>query len=216
MVDEKHHPRSSLSKVGADKAFTRALGLPDDAFQQRRPLRGQITKREVRALCLYSLGLRPDSTIWDVGAGTGSVSVEAALIAYQGMVYAVERDEKSLPLLRDNVARWGSSNIQIIPGEAPASLEDLPDPDSVFIGGTGGRLAEILDTVARRLKDGGRVVVNLAALERTQEVYHRLTGLGLTADLVMLTSARGKEMPDGAVRLESQNPVFVVTACREV
>ena len=191
------------------------MGLPDDAFEQRRPLRGQITKREVRAVCLYSLGLCPDSVVWDVGAGTGSVSVEAALIAHQGTVYSVERDENSLPLLHGNVDRWGSPNIRIVSGEAPEVLRDLEDPDAVFVGGSGGRLGQILDTVSRRLKPRGRVVVNLAVLERTQEVYHQLKGLGFNADLVMLTSARGKEMADGAVRLESQNPVFVITAWRQ-
>jgi len=203
--------------MGKDRpaASHRALGLPDDAFEQRQPLRGQITKREVRAVALYSLGLRPDSVVWDIGAGTGSVAVEAALIAHQGVVYAIERDEQGLPLLRHNVDRWGPGNIHIVAGEAPAALEDLRDPDSVFIGGSGGRLEDIVGTVARRLKPRGRVVVNLAVLERTQEVYHRLKKLGFITDIVMVTAARGKEMGDGTVRLESLNPVFMVSAWRE-
>jgi len=201
----KDHPAGAL----------RALGLPDDAFEQRQPLRGQITKREVRAVALYSLGLRADSVVWDIGAGTGSVAVEAALIAHQGVVYAIEKDEQGLPLLRHNVDRWGPGNIHIVAGEAPAALEDLRDPDSVFIGGSGGRLEDIVGTVARRLKPRGRVVVNLAVLERTQEVYHLLKKLGFITDIVMVTAARGREMGDGAVRLESLNPVFMVTAWRE-
>jgi len=83
-----------------EAASQRALGLPDDAFEQRRPLQGQITKREVRAVSLYSLGLKLDSVVWDIGAGTGSISVEASIIAREGAVYAVERDEESLPLLK--------------------------------------------------------------------------------------------------------------------
>jgi precorrin-6Y C5,15-methyltransferase (decarboxylating) len=188
--------------------------LPDDAFEQRRPLRGQITKREVRAVSLYSLGLRPDSVVWDIGAGTGSVALEAACIAHRGRVYAIERDSQGLPLLERNVARLGAGNVQVVPGEAPAALAALPDPDAVFVGGSGGRLAELLDEVARRLRPQGRVVVNLAALERAQESYHRLKELGLTVELVMVSAARGKEMADGAVRLEALNPVFVVTGCR--
>ena len=123
------------------KDLPRSLGLPDDAFEQRRPDKGQITKREVRAVSLYSLGLRQDSVVWDVGAGTGSVSVEAALIAIQGQVYAVERDTESLPLLEANVAQWGSENIHIVNGKAPDALEALPAPDSVFVGGSGGNLS---------------------------------------------------------------------------
>ena len=193
----------------------RPLGLPDDAFEQRHPLRGQITKREVRAVSLYSLGLRPGSIVWDIGAGTGSISVEAALIAHQGTVYAIEKDADSLPLLQRNLDRWGSGNVELVQGEAPAALAGLEDPDAVFVGGSGGRLPEILEASTQRIKPGGRIVVNLAALDRTQEVYHRLKTLGFITEMTMVTAARGKDMPDGAVRLESLNPVFVVTAWRE-
>ena len=191
------------------------MGLPDDAFEQRRPLQGQITKREVRAVSLYSLGLRPGSVVWDIGAGTGSISVEASIIAREGTVYAVERDEESLPLLRRNVEQWGSKNVHIIAGEAPDALVELPDPDAVFVGGSGGSLAEILHVAIKRLRAGGRIVVNLAALERTNEVYQRFKSSGFVADMVMVNSSRGKDMPDGTVRLEALNPVFVVTARRE-
>ena len=190
---------------------SRSLGLPDDAFEQRRPLRGQITKREVRAVSLYRLGLKKDSVVWDIGAGTGSVSIEASLVAHRGRVYAIERDESSLDLLRNNVANLSGGNVHIVTGEAPEALADLPDPDSVFVGGSGGRLGSILEAVIRRLKTGGRVVVNLAALERTQDVYHRLKDEGLSVDLTTISASRGREMPDGAVRLEAMNPVFIVT-----
>ena len=147
--------------------LNRALGLPDDAFEQRRPNKGQITKREVRAVSLYSLGLRHGSVVWDIGAGTGSVSVEAALIASEGQVYAIERDTDSLPLLETNVVNLGSDNIHIVNGEAPAALKSLPNPDSVFVGGSGGNLSEILEYANSRLKPNGTIVVNLAVLERT-------------------------------------------------
>ena len=193
----------------------RALGLPDSAFEQRKPLRGQITKREVRAVSLYSLGLRQDSVVWDVGAGTGSVAVEAAWIAHRGTVYAIERDEASIGLLQANVDKWGSGNIRVVIGEAPGVLGGLDDPDSVFVGGSGGRLADILDAVARRLTSGGRIVVNLAALERTQETINKLKDLGFATELSMVSSSQGKELPDGTTRLEALNPVFVVSARRE-
>ena len=215
MVKKSPDDTTSGRKKGANRKGPRTLGLPDDAFEQRRPVRGQITKREVRAVSLYSLGLRPDSVVWDIGAGTGSVAVEAAIIAHQGAVYAIERDEASLTLLRKNVSRWGSANVQIVSGEAPAVLDGLAAPDSVFVGGSGGRLADILSAVAGRLNPGGRIVVNLAALERAQETYHRLKELGFTAEMVMVNASRAKDMADGATRLESLNPVFVVAAWDE-
>ena len=203
-----------LPDLGRSLGLPRTLGLPDDAFEQRRPNKGQITKREVRAVSLYSLGLRQDSVVWDIGAGTGSVTVEAALIAHRGQVYAVERDTNSLPLLEANVARWGSENIHIVAGEAPGVLEGLPSPDSVFVGGSGGNLSAILEHSASRLNPGGAIVVNLAVLDRTQEAYRLLKKLGLATELTQVTSARGKEMADGALRLESLNPVFIVSARR--
>ena len=153
--DESSQSASPDCNTDAPIILPRALGLPDSAFEQRTPLRGQITKREVRAVSLYSLGLRRDSVVWDIGAGTGAVAVEAALIAHEGTVYAVERDSKSLPLLEQNISRWGSENINIVSGEAPEVLDRLPEPDSVFVGGSGGRLSEILDHCAGRLTPGG-------------------------------------------------------------
>ena len=193
----------------------RSLGLPDDAFEQRRPNKGQITKREVRAVSLYSMGLRPDSVVWDIGAGTGSVSVEADLIANRGQVFSIERDTDSLPLLEANVAQWGAENIHIVAGEAPGALEDLPSPDSVFVGGSGGNLPQILEYSVSRLNPDGTIVVNLAVLERTNSAFHRLKSLGLTAEMVMVHAARGKEMPDDTMRLESLNPVFILTGKRK-
>ena len=206
---------SSSGKV-TDKTpgKARPLGLSDEDFEQRRPLRGQITKREVRAVSLYSLALGQDSIVWDIGAGTGSVSVEAALIAHQGRIFAVEKDLENIGLLERNVERLGTDNIEIVASEAPAALDSLPDPDSVFIGGSGGNLPAILKLVGWRLKPGGRVVANLAALERSHEVYHQMQQLGFQAELVMVNAARGKELRDGTVRLESLNPVFVVSGVR--
>ncbi len=196
------------------ESAARPWGLPDDAFEQRRPLRGQITKREVRAVSLYSLGLRPGSIVWDIGAGTGAMSVEAAILAHRGMVYAVERDVAGLELLQSNVVAYSPGNVQIVPGAAPEVLAALPDPDAVFIGGSGGQLPAILDTAAQRLNPGGRIVVNLAALERTNETRRYFKESGFQVDVTMVTTARGQEMPDGALRFAGLNPVFVVTACR--
>ena len=200
------------SKKG--RGIERYFGLRDEDFEQRRPLRGQITKREVRAVSLYCLGLRPDSVVWDIGAGTGSVSVEASLIAHKGRVYAMERDVESLPLLEHNVSRYSPGNINVIAGSAPQSLLGLPDPDSIFIGGSGGGLIGILEEVTARLKPRGRIVANFATLERTNETYRWFQRRGFQPEIEMVSVARSKELPDGSVRLDALNPVFIVTAWR--
>ena len=190
----------------------RALGLPDDAFAQKKPLRGLITKSEVRAVSLYKLGLRRNSTVWDVGAGSGSVALEAALIASDGVVYAVERDAECVEMLRYNVAHLGPDNVVVVSGDAPDALDDLPAPDCVFVGGGGKRLTSILERVAARLKSGGRVVVNLAAIERVSAAQACLESLGFAVELTMISASRGKPLPDGTTRLAALNPVFVVAA----
>lgn len=188
----------------------RALGLPDDAFEQRRPIRGQITKSEVRAVSLYALGLRTNSIVWDIGAGTGSVAVEAAQIARQGRVYAVDKDADSASLLYNNVARYGNGRVEVIIGSAPGTLTDLPDPDAVFIGGGGAAMPGIIDTVMGRLKHGGRVVANFAVMERANATYQALKDAGASPQMTMIAASRGRELPDGSLRLEAMNPVFVV------
>lgn len=192
----------------------RPLGLPDDAFAQKRPHKGLITKSEARAISLYSLGLTPDSVVWDVGAGSGSVALEAALIAHKGRVYAVERDAESIRHLRCNLQRLGPDNVAIVQGDAPAALDALPDPDCVFVGGGGRKLGVILDYAANHLRPDGRIVANLAAMERALQAYERLQGLGFAAELTMASASRAKPLPDGALRFAALNPVFIVAAKR--
>ena len=190
-------------------------GLPDEAFEQVRPDKGLITKAEVRAVSLYHMRIRRDGVIWDVGAGSGSVALEAAMIAHDGMAYAIERDEARLDIIRRNIANLGPQNVEVVPGEAPGALHSLPDPDSVFVGGSGGHLVDILDDVASRLNPSGRIVVNVVAMERAVGAMNRLKSLGLQTDIVTISASRGKLMPDGGTRLEALNPVFIVIACKE-
>ncbi len=188
----------------------RPLGLTDDAFEQRRPIRGQITKSEVRAVSLYALGLKPDSIVWDIGAGTGSVAVEAARIAHSGHVYAVDKDVESAGLLESNVARYGNGRVTIIIGAAPEVLRELPDPDAVFIGGGGIAMPQIMAEVEDRLNAGGRVVANFAAMERANATYQAMKQASMAPQLTMVAASRGRELPDETLRLEAMNPVFIV------
>ena len=196
--------------VDGDQGRERPLGLADDAFEQRRPVRGQITKSEVRAVSLYALGLRPDSIVWDIGAGTGSVAVEAARIAYRGAVYAVDKDADSAGLLESNVARYGNGRVNITIGPAPEALGELPDPDAVFIGGGGIAMPQIIAAVVDRLRPGGRVVANFAAMERANATYQAMKRASMSPQLTMVAASRGRELPDETLRLEAMNPVFVV------
>ena len=193
----------------------RTLGLPDSDFAQRKPLDGQITKREVRAISIYSLGLGPDNIVWDIGAGTGSISIEAGFIVHRGKVFSVEKDLDNINLLEMNVQKLGMGNIEIVAGDAPDALSDLPSPDSVFIGGSGGHLSEILKEVVLRLKPGGRIVANFAILEHSQEFYNDLKTFGFGPDMVMANISRGKEMKSGGIRLESLNPVFIISGTQK-
>ena len=187
------------------------VGQPDDAYAHAR---GLITKAEIRAVSLSRLGMARASVLWDVGAGSGSVAIEAASLRLDAAVYAVERDPEQLELLKANVRRYTAGNVRIVAGEAPAALAALPAPDAVFVGGTGGRLPAILDVTAARMRAGGRLVLNLVAIEHLADACARLSGTGWTVDVTHISVARSAPIGD-ALRLAALNPVFVVSAeCR--
>ena len=140
----------------------RVPGFPDEAFH-----RGEVpmTKQEVRAAALAKLAVQPGDTLWDVGAGTGSVSVELALAAPRGHVYAVECDPEACGLIRQNRERFHACNLTLVEGRAPAALADLPAPDAVFIGGTKGGMEAVVDTVLAR-NPNAHICISAIALER--------------------------------------------------
>jgi precorrin-6B C5,15-methyltransferase / cobalt-precorrin-6B C5,C15-methyltransferase len=185
------------------------LGLPDDSYQH---LKGQITKAEVRAVSLARLAPRRGDTVWDVGAGSGAVSIEAAWLCHPGKVYAVERRPEQRVCAATNIGRFAAHNVHVVEGEAPQALHDLPDPDAVFVGGSGGHLGSILDCAAHRLRGGGRLVGNFATLEALHEATTCLDALGLTWDMAELSVARATPISRGRTRLAALNPVFVVSA----
>ena len=127
-------------------------GVPDEAF-----VRGKVpmTKEEIRCVALSKLRLGETSVVYDIGAGTGSVAVEAARMAFRGHVYAVERNPEGLKLIRENQEALRAAGLTVVSGEAPEALEGLPAPDQVFIGGSGGRLSEILAAVLRKIRASG-------------------------------------------------------------
>jgi precorrin-6Y C5,15-methyltransferase (decarboxylating) len=182
--------------------------LHEDDFAKRMPKKGLITKREARLLSLAMLQLRPSSIVWDVGAGSGSVSIEAALLAPRGQVFAVEIDPEGVEICRDNVRAHGVDNVRVIAGRAPEALAELPDPDAVFVGGSKGSMAEIIDVALARLNDGGRLVVNAITLENVGETYKCLRDKGKEPDVILLSVSRAEPLAR-YMRYEAQNPIHI-------
>ncbi|HZU05771.1 MAG TPA: precorrin-6y C5,15-methyltransferase (decarboxylating) subunit CbiE [Chloroflexota bacterium] len=199
-----------LLREGAEPAVRAGFGLPESAYAHRD---GQITKAEVRAVSLAKLRLRPGMVLWDIGAGCGSVSLEASALLAGGLVYAVERDAAQLALLQQNAAAQPAPGLAIVAGEAPEALAGLPDPDAVFIGGSGGRLLDVLALVTARLRPGGRLVANFATLEHLNTALSWLRGRGWACEVVQLAVARGRAVGE-LTRLAALHPVFVLTAWR--
>lgn len=185
----------------------RSPGIPDEAF-----LRGRVpmTKREVRAAILAGLALTPADVCWDVGAGTGSVSVELAL--HSRSVWAVERETEAVQLIRQNRERFCAWNLHVVEGTAPAALEKLPRPDVVFVGGSKGRLEAILHA-AVEANPQVRICVSAIALETLQQAVAVLDQLGYTPEVTQITVSRTRAV-GGLHLLMAQNPVFLVVGIR--
>lgn len=184
------------------------LGIPDDEFEQRKPKRGLLTKQEVRVVSLAKLRLQPGHVVWDIGTGSGSVSIEAARFA--ASVYTIEKNEEDFGIASRNLARFGATNVTIIHGKAPEHIDQWPDPDAVFIGGSSGSMADLVLIAGRRLRPGGRVVVNAATFENLQEARSAMAELGMNVDVVQLSAARSKPILN-LTRLEAFDPVFIVS-----
>ncbi len=182
--------------------------LHEDAFAKRMPKKGLITKQEVRLLSLARLGIRPDSIVWDIGAGSGSVSIEAALLAPYGHVYAVELDPEGVAICRDNARAHGADNVSVIGARAPEALVDLPAPDAVFVGGSKGSLADIIDIALDRLAAGGRLVVNAVTLENAAEAYQAIRARRMVPEVTLLQVSRAEPLAH-YLRYEALNPIQI-------
>jgi len=173
-----------------------------------------MTGAEVRAVSLSKLALNVDSIVYDIGAGTGSVTVEAALAAGAGMVYAVERKPAARVLIRENIRKFGVANCRLVTGEAPGCLEPLPAPDRVFIGGSGGSLRAIIDFIDHRLEKPGRVVINAVTVESGYHGILLLEDKGYRVGAVNVSCSRLSKA--GAWhRWQAQNPVTVIWGVKE-
>ncbi len=162
------------------------LGISDGEFLGFCDRPGLITKQHIRILILGALQLQPNYTIWDIGAGSVSVAIEAARRCKKGQVCAIEKTAVGVTLIRKNIARFGIENLEAIAGEAPEVLQGLPRPNRIFIGGSGGKLGPILDYCSQKLLPQGKIILALATLERTQELqsWHQKTRQNLSQTTV--------------------------------
>lgn len=184
-------------------------GIPDDRF-----CRGSLpmTKEEVRVVTLAKARLKPDSIIYDIGAGTGSLTVEAALQAPGGRVYALEREEEGIELIKLNCSRFGAANVEVIQAEAPAGMEGLPKSQAILVGGSGGKLAEIIAASSSSLVSGGRIVINAVTLETLGRAQQALGENGFEElDIVSLAVTRWPRV-GRSFMAKALNPVFIISA----
>lgn len=205
--DREYDPLSVALIENRTAGWTpRAFALPDDAF-----IRGKtpMTRREIRAQVAAELNLIPDAVIWDIGAGTGSVTVECALQCPFGRVYAVERDPDALKLIEENIRQFHLQNVDVVAGSAPKALENLPAPTHVFLGGTGGHAAEIL-ALLENLDTPVRLCGTAVTLESIR-VFFDLLQKKKNFSAVQIAVSRA-ELMGGYHMLRAQNPVFVFSA----
>lgn len=183
-------------------------GIPDELF-----IRGDVpmTKQEVRAVALAKLRLTATDTVWDVGAGTGSVSIEAALVARAGSVWAVERNAAGVRLIRENADAFGCGNVHAVPGVAPEALAKLPVPDAVFVGGSAGELPSIVEAALEK-NSQVRLCVPCVTVETLTEACALLSGSRFKGFEACQVSAARAEAVGSHHLLKAQNPVFLVSA----
>lgn len=201
-----------LKRRSGEQAPVWPLGIDDAEFAQRKPDKGLITKREVRVLSIAQLALKPDSVVWDIGTCTGSVAIEAARIAREGQVYAIEKNELDLQNCLENSAKF-RTDLTAVAGKAPQGLEAFPDPDAVFIGGSGGELDELLHACCSRLRPSGSIVMNVVTIENLYEATQAFARLGFETDVLLAQLSRSKPILK-MTRFEALNPVYIITARR--
>jgi len=181
------------------------FGLSEDEFVHER---GLITKDEVRAVTVHKLRLPMTGVFWDIGSGSGSVSIEAARVCPGLRVIAVEKEQGRLDAIAANMRRFNAGNVEIINGSAPEALRDLPAPDRVFIGGSGGNLGDIIKLVSEKMT-AGVVVINAASLDTLSDALGALDANGFSAEVAEISVSRSKVVA-GKRLMSALNPVFIV------
>lgn len=184
-------------------------GIADEEFIRDKV---PMTKEEIRILTMCKAKIRPDNIIWDIGAGTGSLSIEAALLAPQGEVYAIEKKDLAVDLLHQNIAKFKlEDKVKVIATEAPKGLDELPNCDVVFIGGSGKHMFEILDIIDSKLNEGGRIIVNAVTIQTISEITTYMKQKeSYTYEAIQVQVNRLRQIGSYDM-FNAQNPVYIVT-----
>ncbi|WP_046179765.1 bifunctional cobalt-precorrin-7 (C(5))-methyltransferase/cobalt-precorrin-6B (C(15))-methyltransferase [Domibacillus tundrae] len=200
-----------LKKNRAAKSWT--TGIPDAEFSQRKPDKGLITKRDIRILTIGRMNIHRSSIVWDIGTCTGSIAIEAAKIAKDGAVFAIEKNEPDLTNAKANFQKF-RTDVTLVHGKAPDGLDAFPDPDCVFMGGTAGNMDKLIDTCAERLKPGGTIVLNAVTIESMSKAHQLFKEAGFDVDMALAQVSLSKPILN-MTRFEAQNPVYIICATRK-
>jgi cobalt-precorrin-6B (C15)-methyltransferase len=188
-------------------------GIPDEEFERTEDV--PITKEEVRAVQISKARLSPGQTVYDIGCGSGSITVEAALqIESTGNVYSVDFDSNAVELTKKNIEKFELTNVKVILGNAKEKISELPEADSIFIGGTGGDTKEIIELCQNKLKSGGRIVVGVILIETLYSVISIMDKLNFkSVDITQITISKSRKTSTGTMML-ARNPVTVISATK--
>ena len=208
LVRQRRLPDRPREAVGR-----RLFGNPDEVFFQSRPKHGLITSAEVRSLALAQMDIWRDSIVWDVGAGSGSVSVEAAQLATDGTVYAIEMDPEDQQLIEANAKRFNVGNVVPVQGKAPEAWANLPDPDCVFVSGSGREVVRIAELAYQRLRPEGRLVLNLTSVDMVSELRQTLRAHSDNVQVWMVNISRGTDQLE-SLTFDALKPSFLLAVTK--
>ena len=188
-------------------------GIPDEYFEQAENV--PITKEEVRAIQISKARLQTGQTVYDVGCGSGSISIEASLqIESSGKVLAIDYDQNAIDLTKKNMKKFDLSNISVIFGNAKEKIPELEEADTIFIGGTGGDTKDIVEISQNKLKSGGRIVIGIILIETLYSVLQVLDKLQFeSVDITQVTISKSRKTTTGTMML-ARNPVTIISATK--
>jgi len=190
----------------------KTAGIPDDFFERSENV--PITKEEVRVIQISKARLCPGYTVYDIGCGSGSISIEAAIQIETGKVIAIDYDENAIELTKKNIKKFGLTNISVILGNAKEKILELDKADAIFIGGTGGDTEEIVKLCQDKLNSGGRIVIGIILIETLYSVLQVMEKLQFNSiDITQVTVSKSKKTSKGTMML-ARNPVTIVSATK--